>query len=374
MKRQLTALIRKDLKIFRSDRRALIVSFAVPALLALLFGMAFRGGSSGPAHVNVRIVDLDGSAGSQRLAAALTGHPLLRAQPATRDEAEALVRRGKVDVALVIPAGFVAAAAAGAHPTIEVLADPTARVEAGVAQGALAQVAPQALGPDLGADYVKCAGQGEPFTTSVKGIGGGNLLFDGGAHALAGMGIQFILIGGLDAAVNLLNERQRGILRRLRAAPLGRAVLVGSRLVSGALIALLVLIALYAFGKLTMGVAIRGPMVGFALVAVSFALMASAFGLLVATFGKTPQATRGFGVFIILIASFLSGAWLPAFLFPAWMQTATLFVPTRWAVDGLDAMSWRGLGLDAALAPAGVLLGSALVLGVWAAMRFRWDD
>src|SRR5262249_19816285 len=113
---------------------------------------------------------------------------------------------------------------------------------------------------------------------------------------------------------------------------------------------------------------------GFALVAVSFALMASAFGLLIATFGKTPQATRGAGVFVILIASFLSGAWLPAFLFPSWLQTATLFVPTRWAVDGLDAMTWRGLSLDAALAPAAVLLASALVFGGWAVARFRWDE
>jgi ABC-2 type transport system permease protein len=123
-----------------------------------------------------------------------------------------------------------------------------------------------------------------------------------------------------------------------------------------------------------MDVAIRGPGLGFALVAVAFALMASALGLLIATFGQTPQATRGFGVFVILVASMLSGAWFPAFLFPRWMQTATLFVPTRWAVDGLDAMTWRGLGLDAALGPAAVLLATAVVCGAWAMARFRWEE
>ena len=46
----------------------------------------------------------------------------------------------------------------------------------------------------------------------------------------------------------------------------------------------------------------------------------------------------------------LGGAWVPSFVFPEWLQTVSLFVPTRWAVDGLDAMTWRGLGLDAALA------------------------
>jgi ABC-2 type transport system permease protein len=69
----------------------------------------------------------------------------------------------------------------------------------------------------------------------------------------------------------------------------------------------------------------------------------------------------------------LSGAWLPTFMFPEWLRSATLFVPTRWAVDGLDAMTWRGLGLDAALAPAGVMLATALVFGTIAAKRFKWD-
>ncbi len=374
MRRQLLALIRKDLKLFRSDRRALIVSFAIPAVLAMIFGFIFRGSKSGPAHVRSRVVDLDGSAGSRRLVDALAANPLLAARPATRVEAEDLVRRGKFDVAIVLPERFVARAAAGERPGIELLADATSQVEAGLAESAIVGAAPQALGPDLGADYVRCAGQAAPFTARIQTVTGADMAYDGGAHALAGMGIQFILIGALDAAIKLLEERQKGVLRRLRAAPLARTVLVGSRLASGALIALLVLVALYAFGKFTMGVAIRGPIEGFALVAVTFALMASALGLLIATFGKTPQATRGVGVFVILIASMLSGAWLPAFLFPSWMQTATLFVPTRWAVDGLDAMTWRGLGLDAALRPAGVLLATAIVCGAWAAARFRWDE
>ena len=41
----------------------------------------------------------------------------------------------------------------------------------------------------------------------------------------------------------------------------------------------------------------------------------------------------------------LGGAWVPTFIFPAWLQQFTLVVPVRWAVDGLDAMTWRGIGL-----------------------------
>lgn len=378
MRRALLALVKKDLKVFRADRRAVIIAFAMPALLALLFGFAFRG-SRGVAEVRTRVVDADGSPGSRRIVALLESHSVLGAKTTTRAEAEDLLRRGKIDVAVVIPAGFVAAVGAAVRtgsprPELELLVDATARMEASIAENALPQIVAEAVGAELGPDFVRCATAGAPFTTERRSVSGGDLSYDGAAHSLAGMGVQFVLMGAVEAAVVLLTERQRGLFRRLHAAPLRRTVLVGSRLVSGALIAIAVLAFLYVFGKFTLGVAIGGAPLGFALVVVTFALMASALGMLIATFGKTPQATRGVGIFVILLATMLSGAWVPSFLFPRWMQTATLFVPSRWAVDGLDAMTWRGLGLGDALAPAGVLLASALVFGGLAALRFRWDD
>ena len=35
-------------------------------------------------------------------------------------------------------------------------------------------------------------------------------------------------------------------------------------------------------------------------------------------------------------------------------------MPARWAVDGLDAMTWRGLGFAAVAGPIAVLLGYAI--------------
>jgi ABC-type Na+ transport system ATPase subunit NatA len=44
------------------------------------------------------------------------------------------------------------------------------------------------------------------------------------------------------------------------------------------------------------------------------------------------------------------------------------------AVDGLDAMTSRGLGSGAALTPAAVLLGFAALFGTLAVARFRWEE
>jgi ABC-2 type transport system permease protein len=52
----------------------------------------------------------------------------------------------------------------------------------------------------------------------------------------------------------------------------------------------------------------------------------------------------------------------------------TEFIPTRWAVDGLDAMTWRGLPLQAALAPTAVLLGFSGLFALIAIWRFNWEE
>ena len=102
--------------------------------------------------------------------------------------------------------------------------------------------------------------------------------------------------------------------------------------------------------------------------------MAATFGLMIASLGRTPQAARGMSTFAVLLMVMLGGAWVPTFVFPAWLQRLTVIVPARWAVDGLDAMTWRGLGLSGAVLPTVALLGFAAVFGVVAVTRFRWEE
>jgi ABC-2 type transport system permease protein len=121
-------------------------------------------------------------------------------------------------------------------------------------------------------------------------------------------------------------------------------------------------------------VRIEGSLVGFIAVSVAFALMTASFGLLIAALGKTPEATRGLAIVVTLLLVMLGGAWVPSFVFPEWMQQLTQYVPTRWAVDGLDAMTWRAQPLSAALAPVGLMLAAALVFGAIAVKAFSWEE
>lgn len=350
----LRALIKKDLLLLLQDRRALVISFALPAALALFFGFAFGkrsgSGSAQKTKLPMLVVDEDRGADARRLVATLAGDDVLTAKEAPAAEARTKVADGDVAVVLLVPRGFPG-------EKLHFLYDPSRPYQLGMVKGI------------VGA-YVNPAPR---FDTVDEAVTGGEP-WDGASHAIAGMAVQFILMGAIEAAVGMLTERQRGLWRRLRAAPLSRRTLLLSRIFSGAAVALATLAFLYTFGRFTMGVKVLGSPLGFAVVAVSFALMASTLGVMVSTLGRTPQATRGVGMFVVLVAVMLGGAWFPSFLFPEWLQKLTGFVPTRWAVDALDAMTWRGLGLTSVAVPVASLLGAAAVFTAIAMWRFRWEE
>jgi ABC-2 type transport system permease protein len=219
------------------------------------------------------------------------------------------------------------------------------------------------------------AGLTMPYTVHEEPMtAGSNIAYNGYAHSFAGMGIQFLLFAMANMGIEMLLERQRGLWKRLRSAPVSRVTLLVGKTLSGAVVALMTLWVSFGFAMIVFGVRIQGSLAGFVGVSIACALMAATFGLLVAALGNTPATARGVTTFAILIMVMLGGAWVPTFIFPAWLQQATLVVPARWAVDGLDAMTWRGIGLSGATGPVVALLAFAALFAVIAAARFKWEE
>jgi ABC-2 type transport system permease protein len=201
-----------------------------------------------------------------------------------------------------------------------------------------------------------------------------NATYNGFAHSFAGMGLQFMLFAAINMGIEILTERQKGIWKRLRSAPLSKMQLLGSKIASGTIIGSLVLLVSFGFAIVVWRVRVDGSIPGFLGVSIASAVMAASYGLLVASLGKTPNAARGASVLATLLMVMLGGAWVPTFVFPAWLQKLTVVVPTRWAVDGFDATTWRGLGFSSAVMPMLVLLGFALAFSTLAVWRFRWEE
>ena len=378
----LRALVKKDLVLYFSNRRALIMSIAAPIAIAAFFGAIFGGGAGDddarPARIPIAFVDRDASEVSRAIVASVTADPAFDVQVLDEPAATALAREGKVRAAVVLPAGFGAAAPRallgdGAKPEIAVRFDPSQATVLPLVRGLLTQHVMKAVGDSLGSGGA--ASFSLPFTLrSEASTAAPKTAYNGYAHSFAGMGVQFILFMGIEVGVGVLLARRMGLWKRLRAAPLSRGLLLGSHIVSGAITALILLAIIYAAAIAFFHVRIDGSVAGFVGIAVAFALLTSSFGLLIAAIGKTPEATRGLAIFATLVMVMLGGAWVPSFIFPPWLQTASLVVPTRWAVDGLDAMTWRGLGFSAAIGPIAALLAFSALFAAIAIWRFDWEE
>ena len=103
-----TALVRRDLKLFFRDRRAVLTCFAAPILIASFFGYLFGGASNNgePSRIPVAAIDQDGSEISRSLVAGIAGDKALELRQVTLEEANRQIRAGKLTVAAVIPKGF----------------------------------------------------------------------------------------------------------------------------------------------------------------------------------------------------------------------------------------------------------------------------
>ena len=423
-------IIRKDLRMFWSDRRAVIMAFAMPISIASFFGFIFQGRSAEDevAKIPILVVDQDGSRISKAILDGVGADKNLAVRSLPLEQARDSVRRGFDTVAVVIPPGFGDAAGKAffrgmGKPQLDFLFDPSRAIELAMVRGVMTQHVMEAVSKDM------FSGQGSqaliddtlkqldsPSSTAIpdderrslrdmlasiqrfntlnrtsSGGGGGglsmpfemheeavmarqNATYNGFAHSFAGMGLQFMLFAAINMGIDILTERQKGIWKRLRSVPLSKFTLLGSKIASGSIISSLVLLVSFAFAIIVWQVRIDGSKVGFVGVAVASALMAASYGLLIAALGKTPNAARGASVLATLLMVMLGGAWVPTFVFPAWLQKLTVVVPTRWAVDGFDAMSWRGLAFGSAVMPILVLSVFALAFATLAVWRFRWEE
>ena len=426
-----SALVRRDLRLFFQDKRAMTMSFVAPIVIGSFFGYLFSGASDRPASkIEVAVVDQDGTAVTRKLIDALGKDAALAVTPRDFQEAEGSVRAGKTTVAAVLPKGFADAAGRAffrgeAKPEIQLLYDPSHGAEMAMVRGILTQhvmevvssevfggPSSQKLVDDALRDVQSAQGmntadqkalldmlqgvgkwnqrvRANSETSPANARGGFNMPYtvkeeavtahkgapyNGMAHAFAGMSVQFILFMGIDAGLIVLMQRRSGMWKRLQAAPLSRWTVIGSRAASAAITAMVILAVVFGFARIVWGVKIEGSFAGFVVVCAAFSIMTATFGLLIAVLGKTPEGARGISILVTLVLVMLGGSWVPTFLFPQWLQQASFLIPTRWAVDGLDGTIWRGFTAQAALAPAGALLGFAALFGAIAVWRFRWES
>jgi ABC-2 type transport system permease protein len=349
----------KDWRLFWADRRAALLAFVVPMLLACAFGAIFERplGESPrlPAIIVCNSTDAAASAFAQRLKLS----PRIDASDCSRDDIEQRVADRRPGVAIIVQ---------GARDC-RIVHHPLCGSERAWAEGVITEAAVQSLADATGLNL--------PLKSPVN-IASAPVAdlsrFNSYSHSFSGMTLQYLLFWGMESGLLFLRERQRGAWQRLRTTPAPFTVILLGKALATAVIGLLIIGVTFAVGRMAFGVHIEGSLIGFALLAFALGTLAAAGGLLVAALGATETRARSISVLAILAVSMIGGLWLPAFLLPDWLRDAGLGLPTTWAMQGLAAVTWQGRSLAATLpAIAAVLAFAVAFLGV-ATWRLRAQD
>jgi ABC-2 type transport system permease protein len=409
--RKLLTIAWKDLTLVFRDPAALLIMLLTPFALTLVMNFAFGGAGAGISRIPIVIVNSDGEELGTAFEDVFKSESLAELidprEAADEGSARAMVDREEVAAALIIPEGFtgrVLPSGSGdittsAEPaTIEIYANPTRPVSAGLVRGiaegvlgrflagvaggqvALGQLvaggllAPQEAlqrGQEIGERAAQIVTSGQPpitvrgETATGEAQEGFNLI----GYLAPSMAILSLLFTTMAGARTILAEREGGTLPRLLSTPTTAAQVLGGKVAGILFTGLAQMGILIAASTLLFNIT-WGSLLGVAVLIVGLALAATAWGLLVAAFSRTPAQVAQIGAAVALTFAILAGNFLDRRALPDWLRTTGYITPNAWGLEGFSTLAAGG-GISDILLPAIALLVMSIILFGIALVLFR---
>ncbi|MBS7646645.1 MAG: ABC transporter permease [Candidatus Bathyarchaeia archaeon] len=358
---RIKALANKEVKKTFREPAVLFVIFLFPIVFVLTFGASLDGFSGSQSVYNIGVVNMDlaGSGGlSQAFIEALSNATILHVHVyADNQTAHDDLSQGKIQAVIIIPADF-------SQSFTSYYAEPNnpsgwinATIQLYLDKGSI--VATQAIPPiiqNVLAAFLNQHAAPSPVIVRVASLIEARRFsaFEFMAPGMFTFASIFLI---MMAAQSFTQDRENGMLKRIRTTPITPAEFMVSQVLSYTLIALIQAVLVFAIVYL-MGFR---PAVGFSayLLAFVFVLIFSlsniGFGLITATVSKTPGAATGISFLFVLPQLFL-GTFVGASL-SSTAQTASRFVPSYYVTDALTSLFLR----DAPITSLTVILDLATV-------------
>jgi len=386
------AIAAKDLKQILLDRRSAIFLVLMPVAFTAFLGIAFRWPSHEDPRPVVGVCDLDSTELSRLVFGQLESGGLVRVEELGRAAAgkvDDLIRRGRYDLVLVVPAGY--AEGAGAGLALEAVCDrtePQAQValQAVEATGARLAISAQvgrlvagALGP--GASATALAEQAgtswqEPALSIRREATGPapakkRMVPNGFAQSSPGTLVQFAIFGVMTAAMLLVLERRSRTLGRMLSAPVTGAQVIAGHVLAMFVVTFLQGLLLVVLGQFVFGVDYARAPAGVLVVLAALSLWVASLGLFIGVIAKSQEQVGMFSMIAMFLFAAGGGAWFPLEITGRTFSTIGHLLPSAWAMDGFQNVVLRGLGFGSALVPALVIVGYAALFFAVAVWRFR---
>jgi ABC-2 type transport system permease protein len=365
----MTTLLRLTVANIRSltrDRAALFWTFFFPVMFVLLFGVLFSG--TGNSKVSVGFVDQDGTPTSAAVHQAFSSVNLLDLKVGTLEDEKAAMQHGDVSAVIVLPKGLqdtVASAKSGQPVSIamQLYADPSKSQTTQVIQGIVAQIA--------NGFNLKLANGSEIVKVEQLSLSSTNL--SNVAYLVPSILAMALMQLGIFAAIPLVQQREKGILKRIGATPLARWKIVASNILLRLGVAAIDGVLIIGIGIALFNVQIVGSVLAMAGLVLLGAGSFLAIGFLLASFLKTEEQATGVVQVVQMPMMFLSGIFFSFDFMPGWLQSVARLLPLTYLGDALRQVMVNGtqvapLGVDLA-----VLTGWLVVCLAVAARTFRWE-
>jgi imidazolonepropionase-like amidohydrolase/ABC-type multidrug transport system permease subunit len=186
--------------------------------------------------------------------------------------------------------------------------------------------------------------------------------------------VMGVLGNGLfGAGMRAVMDREAGILRRFKVAPISPLPVLTAALVTGWLLYLPNIVTIIGLAHLVWGMPLPArPLSLFVLLSIGvFAFRA--IGLIIAAVANSVAESNILIQILYMPMMFLSGATIPIAVLPAWAQSFATFMPPFYLVSGVQGILQREESLAANRAALAALLITLGVATFVAKQLFRWE-
>ncbi len=356
---RLLAITKKEVRQLRRDRLTFGMVVGLPVIQMLLFGYAIN---TDVRNLRTAVADQANTNLSREFVAELGQTQVvdITGFSKTAEELEALMRRGKISIGVVLPVDFDRRVSDQSRAAVQLLVDGTDPTILGVANQLRAM--PFSFDSERQGASGPSIIEVRPFYNPERRTP---------VNIIPGlMGVILTMTMILFTAVAIVRERERGNLELLINTPLSSAELMIGKIVPYILIGMLQLALILGVGRLLFDVPVRGSIVDLYLAASAFVAANLSLGLLISTAARTQFQAMQMMVFILLPSILLSGFMFPFDGMPQVARYIGEILPNTHFIRLTRGIMLRDAGLGELLPDLYYLIGFTLVAMTIAAKRF----
>ncbi|MFW9802749.1 MAG: ABC transporter permease [Candidatus Thorarchaeota archaeon] len=350
--RRITALTKKNLKMFTRQPAVLFLLLLFPLIVTATFGLAFGGmGEGGVTNFDVGLLNLDTATTDPQWADSFEGN-LSELEGITvihydaNETGQAELLQGNLDAFIIIPGGFGDSCtsywgspfdgSSWTNTTVELYVDSGSMIASSAIPPLVQQVVLTTMFGSEATTLDLPVGIGSPSMVDASTFSQWDFMAPG---IFAFASIFMIMI----VAQSLTGERDGGLLKRMGTTPLKSHEFMLSYVISYMIIAviqvLLVFTASYAIGYRP-ATDVSGLAFAFAML-LAFSLVNVGFGLIAATISKSAEIASGISFVFIMPQMFL-GTFMPL---GGATEVIAQFMPSNYVTEALTTLFLRGASI-----------------------------